>query len=117
MFVDDEVDLVFLARRILERHGYFVEGFTDARQALGRFVSDPDAFDLICCDITMPGMSGIDFAAEVLSKRSKIPFVLMSGFVRPDDAIRAAELGVTEVVSKPDMMVEMPLIVQTAISS
>ncbi len=47
---------------MLSRLGYRVEAFESAREALERFSSDPDAFDLVITDQTMPGLTGSELA-------------------------------------------------------
>ena len=56
------------------------------------------AFDAVATDLTMPDMSGVDFAREILAIRPDVPIVLMSGYVRPEDAEAARELGVGTVL-------------------
>ena len=115
LFIDDEPDLVFLGKRILCRHGHSVEGFTDPDLALNRLESDPAAFDIVCCDLTMPGIFGIDVAVKARDIRPGLPVLLMSGFVRPEDAERAASLGLDEIVTKPGMMDALPRLVQESL--
>ncbi len=116
MFIDDDEDLVFLAERVLGRLGYTVDGETNPDLAVKRFSADPCSFDLVCCDLTMPASSGMEVAARLRSIRSDVPVLLMSGFVRPEDQERATALGLAKVITKPDMMVSLPLLVQKALS-
>jgi nitrogen-specific signal transduction histidine kinase/ActR/RegA family two-component response regulator len=101
LYLDDEERLVFLARRGLEKLGYVCAGFTDPRQALEAFRAQPSGFDIIVTDLTMPGLNGLDFAAEVLRLRPGMPVLLTTGYLRPQDAERARQLSLPEVVPKP----------------
>ena len=112
LYVDDEEPLVFLATRMLRRMGFQVEGFTDPSEALREFKSDPQKWDMVITDLGMPGMSGLDLAAELLRIRPKLPLMLTSGYVRIEDAERARMIGAEDIVLKPNTIEEMgPLIV------
>ena len=111
LYVDDEEPLVFLATRMLKRMGFQVEGFTDPAQALREFERDPHRFDMVITDLGMPGMSGLDLAAELLRIRPNLPLMLTSGYVRIEDAERARMIGAEDIVLKPNTIEEMgPLI-------
>ncbi len=112
LYVDDEEPLVFLATRMLQRMGFQVEGFTDPSQALREFQRDPQRWDMVITDLGMPGMSGLDLAAELLRIRPDLPLMLTSGYVRIEDAERARMIGAEDIVLKPNTVEEMgPLIV------
>lgn len=102
LYVDDEEPLVFLATRMLERLGYQVTGCVDPEKALAVFRANPKQFDAVVSDVAMPGMSGTDLARELLQIRPGLPIVLTSGYIRPQDEESARELGLPELVLKPD---------------
>ena len=58
LFIDDEQSIAKLGRLMLERLGYKVQAETDPRKALEVFASNPEQFDLVITDMTMPGMTG-----------------------------------------------------------
>jgi CheY-like chemotaxis protein len=93
---------VYLLTRILERLGYAVTGFIDAQVALDAFKADPNAFDVVVTDLSMPGLSGHDLAREILKIRPALPVVMTSGYVRAADRELALRTGVKELVLKPD---------------
>ena len=70
LFVDDEEPMVDLNRQRLERLGYQVKSTTKPLEALEWFKADPDQFDVIITDMTMPRMTGDRLAAEVLKPDS-----------------------------------------------
>jgi PAS domain S-box-containing protein len=102
LYVDDEEPLVYLLTRILERLGYAVTGFIDAQVALDAFKANPNAFDVVVTDLSMPGLSGHDLAREILKIRPALPVVMTSGYVRAADRELALRTGVKELVLKPD---------------
>ena len=62
---------------------------------------DPFAFDLIITDQTMPEMTGLDLAREVLALRPDMPIILCTGFSLLVDADRAKEAGIKAFAMKP----------------
>lgn len=107
LYVDDEESLVYLVTRVLERLGYRVVGYTDPGQALQRFQADPHAYQAVVTDLSMPTMSGIDLAREVLLTRPDLPVVVTSGYVRPKDREAVKEVGVRELLLKPNTVEEL----------
>jgi PAS domain S-box-containing protein len=79
LYVDDEEPLVFVMGHMLQRLGYKVTGCTDPHKALETFRSRPDEFDVVVSDLSMPGVSGLDLARELLQIRPGIPILLASG--------------------------------------
>jgi PAS domain S-box-containing protein len=107
LYVDDEESLVYLVTRVLERLGYRVTGFTDAGHALAKFRSDPDAYHAVVTDLSMPGMSGVEFAEQVLKLRPELPVVMTSGYVRPKDRELVLKTGVRDLLLKPNTVEEL----------
>jgi CheY-like chemotaxis protein len=101
LYLDDEERLVFLARRGLEQLGYTFSGFSNPVQALAAFHAQPMAFDVVVTDLTMPLMTGLDFATELLRLRPGLPIMLTSGYLRPQDEDAARRLGLRELIAKP----------------
>ncbi|MDY0068225.1 MAG: PAS domain-containing protein [Steroidobacteraceae bacterium] len=107
MYIDDEESLVFLVSRLLERLGYRVDGYTNPHEALQAFRGDPRSFDVVVTDLSMPGMSGFQFAQELLEVSPDTPVLMTSGYVRAQDREAARRLGVREMILKPDTVEEL----------
>jgi CheY-like chemotaxis protein len=107
LYVDDEEALVFLATRVLGRLGYRVTGRSDPLQAVGDFRAAPSEFDAVVTDVSMPGMSGFEVAKQLLAIRPDLPVVLTSGVVNREDIARAHDLGVRDVIVKPNTTGEL----------
>lgn len=101
LLVEDEVAVARLGTEILTRLGYRVATYTDSRAALERFRQDPYAFDVVVTDQTMPGLTGVNLATELLRIRPGMPIVLMSGFSEFVDEDTARRRGIAEFVLKP----------------
>jgi PAS domain S-box-containing protein len=111
LLLDDEAPLAAVAGRLLERLGYSVSVHSDAEQALAAVQGDPAAFDLVITDARMPGLTGLEFAAQVGRARADLPVVLMSGFVDDGLVERAAAIGIREVMRKPTPLHELARVV------
>jgi PAS domain S-box-containing protein len=107
LYVDDEDQLVHLVTRMMERMGYNVTGMTRPAEAIDAVRAEPQRFDLVLSDLGMPGMSGMDLAEELLRIRPDLPIIITSGYVRPEDARRAEQIGVRDVVLKPNTVAEI----------
>ncbi|MFZ0931851.1 MAG: PAS domain S-box protein [Syntrophobacteraceae bacterium] len=100
LLVDDESTVMEMGTRLLEHLGYNVTSQTDSVKALEVFRSSPDEFDLVITDYTMPKLTGLDFAMEVLRIRPDMPVLLCTGFSEKITPESVKELGV-ELLLKP----------------
>jgi len=112
LLVDDEARLVDAGVQILERLGYRVVGKTSSREALEAFRALPEGFDLVITDQTMPQMTGIELAREILGIRPRMPIILCTGFSELATAEKAERLGIREFVLKPFVMHDMAVTVR-----
>jgi CheY-like chemotaxis protein len=100
LLVDDEPALVEMGREVLESLGYQVTATTDPLDALRMFREQPDAFDLVITDQTMPQTTGIHLAKELIALRGDLPVILSSGHTDLDREA-ASRNGIRAIVSKP----------------
>lgn len=101
LFVDDESMLARLGKITLETLGYQATSTSSANEALEMFSRNPDGYDLIISDQSMPGMSGAQLAQELMHIRPDIPIVLCTGYSDSVDADKAKALGVKAFLQKP----------------
>jgi PAS domain S-box-containing protein len=101
LFVDDEETIVLMTQQTLERLGYQVTPRTSSVEALEAFRAQPDNFDLVITDFTMPNMTGIELASKLLEIRPDIPIIICTGFSEVIDKNRAKAAGIREYVMKP----------------
>jgi PAS domain S-box-containing protein len=80
LVVDDEEMIATMEKLMLESMGYRVVSFSSSSDALKAFGSDPDSFDLVISDMTMPFMTGLQLAGRVKALRTDIPVIICSGF-------------------------------------
>jgi len=101
LLVDDENSLLEITRRMLERLGYDVVARTSSVEALAKFNSAPQNFDLIITDKTMPNMTGFDLAQEIKKTRPDIPIIMCTGFSEEISPDKLENIGLAEIVMKP----------------
>jgi len=105
LFVDDEEDVVFAGKKMLERLGYHVVTGRDGLEALNLFRGQPDNFDLVITDQTMPNLTGVELARELIQIRPDIPVILCTGLgPTAEKALKGEEeelAGIREVALKP----------------
>jgi signal transduction histidine kinase len=101
MIVDDQSSLVALAEETLAALGYEPAGFRSSVAALRAFRADPQRYDLVLTDETMPDMSGVELVREIRRVRPELPIVLMSGYSGAQLTERAHAAGVAELLRKP----------------
>ncbi len=117
LYVDDEVDLSRLWKRLLEGLGYAVECHLNGTAALEALRSRPDAYDLVLTDYTMPGMTGLALAEEVHRKWPTMPVIVMSGYREglPPAAVERAR--VHAVIGKPFSSQELGIALRAALDA
>jgi CheY-like chemotaxis protein len=101
LFVDDEAQLTEIGNELLEGLGYLVETRSSPIDAIEAFRMNPNKYDLVITDMTMPKMTGEKLAEEIKKIRPDIPIILCSGFGVNIDAETLAEIGVKQVLMKP----------------
>ena len=115
LFVDDEKAIVEIAQGMIERLGYEVEVRTSSIEAMGMFRANPDRFDLVITDMTMPNMTGDKLAQEILGLRPGMPIILCTGFSEYITEERAQALGIQEFVMKPLVMRDLAKVIRRAL--
>ncbi len=80
MVVDDEDSIKTSTQELLEDYGYKVNAFSNGTAAFKDFEKNPNKYDLIITDVTMPKMTGDELISSVLEIRNDIPVILCSGY-------------------------------------
>jgi PAS domain S-box-containing protein len=107
LFVDDEESLVETAKETLGRLGYEVVATTDSAKALSIFSEQPGRFHCVITDYTMPQLTGVDLAQEMIKLRPDIPILLCTGYTEMVSREEVRAMGIREFVMKPLVKREM----------
>jgi len=101
LLVDDEEQVVRTGELLLRRLGYAVEGECRVLAALARVERDPQEFQLVLTDQTMPDLTGLELARRIHALRPGLPVVITTGYSSTLTPERLQEAGVREVLAKP----------------
>ncbi|MSU32974.1 MAG: PAS domain-containing sensor histidine kinase [Pedosphaera sp.] len=106
-YIDDETSLVSVATILLGRLGYGVQGFTNPQTALEALRVAPSVCQAVITDLTMPNLSGLNLAVEILKICPDMPILLSTGIFSEELLIQAQEIGIRAVISKPHTIEEL----------
>jgi putative two-component system response regulator len=106
---DDEAICQMLARR-LSRSGYGVTSCYSSEDALQ--ILRRAAFDLVLCDVELPGMDGLAFCARIHDSHPDLPVVILTGYGGVELARAALQKGATDFVTKPIELDALSLLVE-----
>ncbi|MEG1572221.1 MAG: response regulator, partial [Bacteroidales bacterium] len=98
LIVDDEKVIRQTLTEIFEYENHQVIGVEDGVKAIE--LLKKDSFDVVFCDIKMPGMDGIEVLEKSLSFTS-IPFIMISGHGSIDTAVECIKKGAFDYIAKP----------------
>ncbi len=104
LVVDDDPDTILALKIGLADHGFLVDVFTDAKEALQRFKSNLKIYSLVMSDSGIPALSGIELAKKVKEINPNVKVLLLTGFgLRGIDLSKASpSTGVVDgLVRKP----------------
>lgn len=107
LVVDDEEPIARMLRQMLERFGYAVTVRTSSTEALQLFRDNPERFDLVITDMTMPGMTGDRLAMELRNIRPDIRIIICTGFSEKINEDIAKSIGIDGYVFKPVLQNEL----------
>jgi len=98
LVVDDEPNILELAKLYLEREGYRVEGVGNGNDALSKLSATKPA--LIVLDLMLPDIDGFEVCREI-RKKSDIPILMLTARKEDIDKIVGLELGADDYLTKP----------------
>ena len=116
LLVDDEELVLEMTAGMLERLGYAVTKRISSQEALRAFEADPERFDLVITDQTMPGLTGRELAREIRRRSPDIPVVLCSGFSAGFDEQPNDTGDVAVQLHKPVLMQELASAIRTILA-
>ena len=99
LVLDDVLDAVVLLRRILEKKGHQVVGFTEEEEAVAHVKTN--RVDLVILDIKLKKMDGVEVLAEMKKADSQIRAIMLTGYPTLESARESLQLGASEYCVKP----------------
>ena len=101
LLVDDDVEVLKALTKVLEKEGYEVGAYPDARLAIQFINETKKRFDLVVTDVSMPGMKGTTFLAAVKTAFPSVPVIIITAFGDWGQYMEALREGAYEYLSKP----------------
>ncbi|MGA3116469.1 MAG: response regulator [Syntrophobacteraceae bacterium] len=117
LVVDDEAGLATAMGDMLESLGYETLCRTSSLEALETFLHQPgnQPFDLVITDMTMPSMTGLGLARELLQLKPELPIIICTGFSEHISPERIGKLGIKGFLMKPVTLRDLALLVRRAL--
>ena len=102
-----------IKRGLAKEPRYEVETFLDGESALQRLLQA--GFDLLLCDLRLPGISGLEVLQEARKRLPHCEVILITAHSSVDSAIEAIRAGAFHYVTKPVKLSELRLLVKRAL--
>ncbi len=102
---------------LLESFGYTVCCYENGEMALEAFNLDPDRFDLVLTDMTMPLMTGVALANAIICRRKDLPVILCTGYSENISKKEAKKIGIRKYLQKPLQNQELLGVIRATLDS
>ena len=112
LLVDDDEMLIDLGRQILTDLGYSVAIATNGHDALTVIEKNPQQFDLIITDQTMPKMTGLELTQRVKKLNSQLLVILMTGYSSKISEDDIGKYGISAYCRKPLRLAELSQVIR-----
>lgn len=100
LVIDDEVDMLFLLRTIIEENtDYQVETTNNPLEGI-KIMKEKD-IDLVVTDLKMPVMDGMDFFSKAKELKPDVPVIIITAFGSAGTANKALAKGIADFITKP----------------
>lgn len=101
LLVDDEASVLTALKLLLQAMKFTVSDFSHAADAIAALNQPISHFDLVLCDLKMPGMNGFEALQRIKEIRPDLAFVLMSAHASGRDIEYALSKGASAFLAKP----------------
>lgn len=112
LVVDDDPEWHEILALLFSRKGWKTETALSGEKALARIAAG--GIDVVVCDLSMPGMSGLAVLRRVRAMDAQLPFIMMTGVGSIESAVEAVQLGAYSYLTKPVNNAELVSLVQRA---
>ncbi len=116
LFVDDEKEITFMGKRMLESLGYSVDIKIDSQEALKVFQEDPYKYDLLVTDQAMPNLMGTELISKIREIRPDLKSIIITGYYESIPANAMELLGIEDIISKPLILSEFSELIGKVLS-
>ena len=99
LIADDEETFLHSTMDLLREQGYGCRGVSDAPSALS--ILSAEEYDLLVCDINMPGNYRLEFLAQVTEESPELPVIVITGYPSVGTAVESFRLSAVDYLQKP----------------
>ncbi len=115
LLVDDEPTILEIQQMSIEMLGYKVTAIDDSRKALEEISRNPDNYDLVITDMTMPHMTGFELAKQIFKRVPGMPIVLSTGYSELITKKKAEMAGIKAFIMKPVLREDLSKTIREAL--
>jgi adenylate cyclase len=101
LVIDDEEGIRRSLTRVLKDEGYSVAVAPDGEEAVSLVRQNPNNYDIVICDLIMPGIDGIRTIEEINKLHKEVTKIILTGYGTLESSIKAIEAGVDGFITKP----------------
>nr|WP_320192503.1 ATP-binding protein [uncultured Desulfobacter sp.] len=116
LLVDDEEQIVEMGKNFLQRLGYETTACTSSSKALEVLKTNPNTFDLMITDLTMPELTGEELARELKKINPDIPVIICTGFEKDQRKAWVYSTNIKDFLLKPINMKELSILISKTIN-
>ena len=117
LLVDDDQMILDLSKQMLSDLGYNIVTALSGPEALAMIIEDPNRFELIITDQTMPKMTGLELTQEIRKLNSNVPIILSSGYSSKIKEGDIEKYGLSAYCSKPLRLNELSQVIRDLLDS
>ncbi len=117
LFVDDEPEITFMGKKMLEKLGYKVSIKSDSLSALEEFKENPEDYSLLVTDQSMPNLTGTELAMLMREIKPDLKVIIITGFVDTISQKDLTQSGVAEVILKPMILNDFSKVIRRVLDS
>jgi len=99
LYVEDDLNLGFVVKDMLEDQGYDVKLCTDGQSAIQKFGSEN--FHLCILDIMLPNKDGFEVAEFIRKLNPQVPIIFLSAKSLAEDKVKGLKIGADDYITKP----------------
>ncbi|HKK40854.1 MAG TPA: ATP-binding protein [Bacteroidales bacterium] len=115
LFVDDEPEITFLGKKMLENLGYRVSIEGDSTSALEEFRNNPQKYSLLVTDQNMPKITGTELASKMREIRPELKVIIITGYAEYLSDDMMIKHGISEVILKPMILSDFSKAIRRAL--
>jgi signal transduction histidine kinase/ActR/RegA family two-component response regulator len=117
LFVDDEPEITFMGKKMLENLGYKVTISSDSLSAFEEFKIDPGKYSLLVTDQNMPNVTGTDLASKMMAIKPELKVIIITGYSDNLSEEVLYENGISEVILKPMILDDFSKVIRRVLDN